>query len=114
MAELWIPGRPVPAARARVVNGHAYTPQRYREWKSEAAFRLRSQTDARFDGPVSVTVVVGADGIGVTVEPVEGSRPKGVRGDLDNIAGKSVLDALQDAGVLVNDSLVHRLVASFR
>ncbi len=114
MTDLWIPGKPVPASRPRVVNGHAYTPQRYRDWKGEAAIRLRMQTDARFDGPVAVTVVVGADGIMVTVEPTEVPRPRGVRGDLDNIAGKAVLDALQDAGILANDSLVHRLVASFR
>lgn len=110
--ELWVPGRPVPAARPRVVNGHAYTPQRYRDWKSGAAFRLRTGTTARFDGPVSVQVRVGADGVEVAVESVPPSRPKGVRGDVDNYV-KAALDALVDSGVIGDDVSVQSVCGAF-
>lgn len=111
--ELWVPGRPVPAARPRVANGHAYTPQRYRVWKSGAAGQIRSQTDAKFDGPVAVTVTVGAVGVAVGVEEVTLSRPKGVRGDVDNYV-KAVLDAVVDSGVIGNDRAVQTVYGTFR
>jgi len=102
----------VPAARPRVVGGHAYTPARYESWKQEASWRLHTQTSARYDGPVSVTVVVRRDRVEIELDETADTRPKGLRGDLDNYV-KGVLDALQDAGIIRDDRQVHELHATF-
>lgn len=114
-AVLWVPGRPVPAARPRFSSrsGTTYTPAPYSEWKSEAAWRMRTGTPGTFDGPVAVGVSVGVDGVTVTVEGAPLLRPKGLRGDLDNYV-KAALDALQDSGVIGNDVAVQSVSASFR
>jgi Holliday junction resolvase RusA-like endonuclease len=108
---LVIPGRPVPASRPRVAHGHAYYPRRYEDWKTAAAWLVRS-TGQRFDGPVRVAVVVRRDSVEVEVSSSAVRRPTSVRGDIDNLS-KAALDALQAGGLLVNDSQVVELVASF-
>jgi len=117
MLRATIRGVPVPAARARVVNGHAFTPEGYATWKAGAAFQLRAQLPELPAGPLAVTVVV--------FHPRPKSRPayipaaswkagsvyEGItRSDLDNHV-KAVLDALQDSGRLDNDNRVVRLTA---
>lgn len=109
---LVIPGRPVPAARPRVVKGHAYYPKRYADWLLAAGWIVHGQASERFDGPVRVSVVIGERGIVVEVAPSGVVRPRGLRADLDNIA-KAILDALQAGGVLANDSQVTVIEASF-
>ena len=79
-------GKVVPKARPRNGNGHSYLPANYRSWKDNAIFDLRLQWKNEPLAIAAVSVVV------------YGSP----RGDLDNIVG-SVLDALVQAGVLVDD-----------
>lgn len=116
-----IPGKPVPAARPRVVNGHAFTPAEYAAWKRGAAFVLRA-AGARCPCPPGVPLWAE-----VTVyHPRPQSKPAHVdaetwrsgmavasvtRSDLDNHV-KAVLDALQDSGWLDNDNRIAHLVAS--
>ena len=120
---LVIPGRPVPASRPRVVRGreradgswskpHAFYPRRYADWLEAASWQVRA-SGKRVEGPVRVSVVVRRDSIEVEVTPSSVQRPSGVRGDLDNIAGKAVLDALVAGGVLADDRQVTVLEATF-
>ncbi len=112
MSELWLPGRPVPASRPRVVDGHAYTSERYRAWKQEAAWRAHRQHPDTLEGPVRLEIAVYGNGVRVEIQPSHTPRPKGIRGDLDNVV-KGVADALQDGLVLRNDRQVHEIVARF-
>ena len=110
-----IPFAGKPKARPRVKAGeHTYMPPDYMEWKDRVAqfvgltgLRKRAMT-----GDVRVVMVFGPDSIEVEILPSMTERPKGVRGDLDNLAG-GLLDALQDAGLLPNDRHVVDLEASF-
>jgi Holliday junction resolvase RusA-like endonuclease len=110
-----IPFAGKPKARPRVKEGSpTYMPKDYVEWKDRVAefvgysgLRKRAMS-----GDVRVVMVFGPDSIEVEIEPSMTERPKGVRGDLDNLAG-GLLDALQDAGLLPNDRHVVDLEASF-
>jgi Holliday junction resolvase RusA-like endonuclease len=83
-------GRIIPKARPRLArNGKAYLPERYRIWKNKAIYQLKQQFD--LPRPISkaeISIEVGGKQLG----------------DLDNIAG-AVLDALVQAGVLLDDRL---------
>ena len=111
-----ISGTVVHHPRPRITRfGRAYMPQRYREWKKAAAEELRGQWgDAEpMAGPVAVELVFWF------ARPKSRCRvklrdivvPRTGRGDLDN-AVKSVLDAIQDAGIFANDSQVSSINAS--
>jgi Holliday junction resolvase RusA-like endonuclease len=95
-----------------VVGGHAYYSKRYQEWREHAAWQVRLSSKP-MDGPVRVSVVVRRDSVEVEVVASSVERPAGLRGDLDNYAGKAVLDALQAGGLLRNDSQVTQLEARF-
>lgn len=86
---LTLPGKVVPKARPRVSRGHAYLPKRYRDWKDGAIAHFVSQCPAGWQ-PLTLAAI-----------GIQFSRQ---RGDLDNLAG-AVLDALVQAGVLVDDRL---------
>lgn len=100
-----VPGRPVPYSRVRAGQGRLYLPERYRDYR-----RLLSDTFALTlprlgDEMIEVEVEVGSEGVRVGVDTSEGSRPKYVRGDLDNYQ-KAVFDALEDADRISNDRQV--------
>lgn len=109
---LTIPGKPVPAARPRVTRRGTYYPTRYRDWLLAAGWIVHGQATERLSGPVRLSLVIGAKGIQVEVSPSGVLRPKGVRGDLDNLC-KACLDALQAGGALADDAQVTEIVASF-
>lgn len=113
---LWLPGRPVPAARPRFDSrtGRAYTSRRYEEWKERAVLEVRSSSPGpAHSGPVETLVDVTAEGIAVRVVPLRRRfRPKGLRGDLDNYL-KAALDALVEADVLEDDRHVESIDARF-
>jgi Holliday junction resolvase RusA-like endonuclease len=89
MIEFKLEGKIVPKARPRVGNGRGYLPSNYREWKNDAIVQLFSQHQmSRLIEKCQIEIEIGGK----------------QRGDLDNIAG-SVLDALVQAGVLVDDRL---------
>lgn len=114
--KILLPGHVVPKARPRFDGKRAYTSTRYREWLDEAIIRLRNSM--KLAGAESTTepqrlvVHVAREHTLIELTPVHGGRPKGVRGDIDNIVG-SVMDALQQAGVYGNDSQVHQLEVRF-
>lgn len=100
MIEFTLAGQIVPKARPRCqcVNGYAQatTDEKYKVWKSDAAGTfLRQSSDLRLAGPIIETG-------GIQIE-LYGKHYRG--SDSDNIAG-SILDALQDAGVLAKDNLM--------
>jgi len=113
MTRLWIPGRPVPAARPRVAAGHAYTPAGYREWLEAAAWEVKAAGIDRRTGPVTVNLVIHPTGIGIGLsEPPPPVGRGGLRGDLDNYI-KAALDALTGGGAWEDDRQVSHLTARF-
>lgn len=76
MTTYFVPGIPRPKARPRVVNGHAYTPERTQEW--EDAVRMLYQGPLH-EGELTVTLYF--------------YMPNRRRVDIDNLV-KAVLDGL--------------------
>lgn len=87
---LTLDGPIAPKARPRF-GGNAYLPSKYRDWKNDAIMDFRSQYHGE---PL--------EGVAVAVE-LSGRHSR--RADADNIVG-AILDALVQAQVLRNDSLV--------
>ena len=118
VTRLWLPGRPVPYDRAvTAVNRRTGRPmrvhsQRYRDWRSTAAEAAWFAARTTWTVPVGVWVGVEPDRVEVVITPHTTTRPKGIRGDIDNY-GKAVLDALQQGGVLADDRLVETLTVTF-
>ena len=109
-------GPVVPYARHVGVGKSGHNPARYAAWRDAAAYRLRS-LDALANtqplvGDASVRIVVDRDGVTIEVDESPRRRPRGVRGDIDNLA-KAVLDALVDARVITDDRHVVALSVEF-
>jgi Holliday junction resolvase RusA-like endonuclease len=82
-------GKITPKARPRLGSGGAYLPSKYRDWKDDAIAQLLTQS--RPPHPIDkaeISISIGGK----------------QRGDLDNIAG-AILDALVQAGILLDDRL---------
>ena len=88
-------------------------PPRYTAWKKEAAEELRHQWGGPpREGPLRVDLVI------MCSRPKSRRRkrtretvvPRVGRGDIDN-AVKSVLDAMEDAGIYANDNQIAQLSA---
>jgi len=82
-------GKITPKARPRLGSGGAYLPSKYRAWKNDAIAQLFGQRQGL--PPISKC----------QIEIEIGGKQ---RGDCDNIAG-SILDALVQANILVDDRL---------
>lgn len=112
-----IPGQPVPYDRAiTTTNHHTGKPMRvhsprYRGWRSQARLDLFRQ-GGRYDAAVAVTIEISPTGCRLTIEPATTTRPKGLRGDVDNYA-KACLDALQSAEIINDDRQVVSLTVRF-
>lgn len=91
---LALEGTIVPKARPREYRGRFLLPKNYREWKENAIAELQIQYQGK---PLS--------GVYVLIQ-LHGKHNR--RGDSDNIAG-SILDALVQARILQDDSLMHVL-----
>jgi Holliday junction resolvase RusA-like endonuclease len=118
-----LPLEPVAAARARSGQGRTYTPKTYRRWKDSAVDMLRRTWAGR--PRLELPVVFGLSAVAprparpprtYTVRGVDldypfpwldGRNPSVMQGDLDNLE-KAALDALVQAGILLDDRLVHR------
>jgi Holliday junction resolvase RusA-like endonuclease len=94
---LVVPLAPQAKARPRVTRNGTYMPKAYQAWRSEFVGWVNSQQWAEVKGLFAVEFRF------IT-------KSGAMRPDLDNAAG-ACLDALQDAGVIDNDSACRRLVA---
>ncbi len=69
--------------------------------------QMRLGKHTMIEGPVSVTLLIGAEQTEIQIIPAVGvGRPKGVKADLDNIA-KFDLDALQEVAYFNDSQVVH-------
>ena len=76
MTTYFVPGTPRPKARPRVVNGHAYTPERTREWEDAVRMLYQGPT---YEGDLTMTLYF--------------YMPNRRRVDIDNLV-KAVFDGL--------------------
>ena len=91
---------PMGKARPRVTrSGHCFMPNSYAKWKKDFAARaiFAWRPWPNITGPFSIKIIIG-------------TKTGKMRSDLDNSAG-SVLDALQDAGLIANDRDCRQLSA---
>lgn len=95
-----VPGEPVPKARARVVRGGAYTPERTvnQEQRIQQYLKVAYPQITPYAGPVGLLVQVRFKGAG--------------RGDWDNF-GKLVSDALNKRAYLDDKQVVRATVELF-
>lgn len=108
---LEIPGRPVPWERVRTNQGRFFKPQRTRDYEDAIAWICRSKREKFGDSPVNVAIELSEAMTVVVITPAE--RRRKLQGDIDNYA-KSVLDGLQQGGMIENDRQVSSLNVSFR
>lgn len=106
-----VKGRALGKERARVVNGHAYTPRRTRIWEGLVRAMARSEWGwwrAPAKGPVEIVInvwrKVPLSVKGEARRAMLGDVPCTVGADVDNVS-KAILDALQGA-VFENDRQV--------
>ena len=99
-----MPGKPKPRPKFNTRTGTVYMPKDFEEWRKAFGWELKKLRPPRFNGPVSLHLAFEADGVSVTIFPytLGEKRPKGVRGDADNLAG-GVMEVLQDIEVVSND-----------
>ena len=97
---MFIPMAPMGKARPRVTrSGHAFMPNSYTKWKKDFGARAKFAWHPwpPISGPFLIRITIG-------------TKSGKMRSDLDNSAG-SVLDALQDAGLIANDRDCRQLSA---
>jgi Holliday junction resolvase RusA-like endonuclease len=98
-----MPGKPKPRPKLNTRTGTVYMPKDFEEWREAFGWELAKLKPPRFDGPVYLFLAFKTDGVNVSIFPIRaGTRPKGVRGDADNLAG-GVMEVLQDIEVVGND-----------
>ena len=115
-APLYINGDLVPCSRPKVTStGRAYYPAKYRNFKAGAVLQLKNQYKAApIKGALEVEVLV------LSTRPKSKTRKKTedvriprykARGDLDNQL-KTVLDSMEEAGIIENDSQIYKINVS--
>lgn len=107
----------VPKARPRVTKHGTYMPQRYMDNKTMLAWAIKagatkSNPLPEFKGPVRMVVQFSSTQIGIEIWEADNTRPKGVRGDIDNLLG-TITDVLQDMGIIVNDREIYGIEGTF-
>lgn len=115
MTTVRLEGHIVPKARPNFDgrSGRAYHAKGYSDWLEDAGWQVKAQRRGRtHEGPVTIKIVLAGEKAAIRVEDAEPTRPKGVQGDIDNIAG-SVLDALEAGGIITNDKQATRLEVWF-
>jgi Holliday junction resolvase RusA-like endonuclease len=83
----------------RSSRGRVHRSRRYVSWLKEAGWELVLQRPKHFAGGVQISIAAG--------------RPDRRKRDLDNVATKAVLDLLQAHAVILDDSMVTKLTASW-
>jgi Holliday junction resolvase RusA-like endonuclease len=94
-----------PKARPRVTKNGTFMPKDYQEWKKQVIeFLQATQYTGTITDPFMIDLLFGSETVEITITELSGfKRAKYVRADLDNLIG-GVLDALQDAEIIKNDS----------
>lgn len=116
MLNVFVKMRAKPKARPRVVDGRAYMPPEYQQWRTDFGTLLKSEiaktrSQRRIIGPVELYLSFYRHGVRIQIQEVTTIRRKHVRGDIDNLIG-GVMEVLEDTEVVTNDSKVHRVVAN--
>lgn len=116
MMTFTIPGRPVPKARPRVVNGHAYTPQKTADYENTVrwCYKAAAGGAAPISTPCTVEMVfrfpIPASARRKTMpDKIRAGDPYTSRPDADNLA-KAILDALNGLA-FADDALVVSITA---
>ena len=111
--DLILPIAPMPCPRPRVaLRGRvpvAYYPKDYTAWKNQAAGLIASllpPDHQPYEGPVEVSIIC-------AVERPQTTKLPHPRPDADNY-GKALMDAMTQAGVWKDDSLVGRIAITKR
>ncbi len=108
-----LPWRTMPKARPRVTKNNTYMPPKYAQWKKDVAEYIGIQYPrTQLVRPLSLVVNFGSEETYVELVEYDTDfkRSKYVRGDIDNLLG-GLMDALQDSGLMANDSqVVHTVV----
>lgn len=96
MIRFEIPGKPVPKARPRVVNGHAFTPEKTKDFEKLVATQYRAAGGTVHGGPVAVTIAAWYQ-MPKSWPKYRKAEQKGLphtsKPDMDNVI-KSILDGL--------------------
>lgn len=96
MIRFEIPGEPVPKARPRVVNGHAFTPEKTKAYEQLVATQYRAAGGTVHGGPVAVTIAAWYQ-MPKSWPKYKRTDMKGLprtsKPDMDNVI-KSILDGL--------------------
>lgn len=113
--QIIIPGDIPPHPRPRVGKHGAYYPTKYKAFQTKADFVLRSQWRGRepIDNALEVEIffLCTKPKSKIRKSTAQARLPKSKsRYDIDNQI-KSVLDALQEAGIIKNDNLVYSISA---
>ena len=115
MVRFEIPGKPVPKQRPRVVNGHAYTPEKTTGYERLVRFKYREAGGQCHHGPVAVTISVWYD-MPMSWPKYKKTQQKGLphtqKPDIDNLI-KAILDGLNGAA-WEDDAQVCKVTASKR
>ena len=108
-----IQGKPVPKQRPRVVNGHAFTPDKTKDFEHLVAVKYKQENGRKHAGPVAVSVTVWYEIPQSWTKKRKAEtllKPHTQKPDLDNVV-KSILDGL--TGVAwEDDAQVSRISAS--
>lgn len=111
-----VPGPPVPKARPRVVNGHAYTPQRTTDYERTVqwVYKAAARGAKPISTPCAVEMVfrfqIPASARRKTMpDKIKAGDPYPHKADVDNLC-KAVLDALNGIA-FADDALVVSLTA---
>lgn len=103
-----IPLRGKPKPRPRVTSNGTYMPPDYMEWKKSVFDELLAQglpQAGKIEGNLKLIVRFGSDFMDLQLFKLDEVRAKHVRADVDNLVG-GIMDALQDAGIIVNDAQI--------
>ena len=106
---LTVPLPPAHYQRPRPGRGSFYSPHTadLDEWQLMLRNQMRLGRHEMIEGPVSVTLLIGAESTELQIVTAHGvARPGGVRADLDNIV-KFDLDALQEVAYFDDKQVVH-------
>lgn len=108
---IYLPVPAKPKARPVVTKNGTYMPDDYTKWKESFMWALKEAGvgASEYAGSVRLEMICTPHGMWVELKPTAIVRPKGLRGDIDNLAG-GVLDAFQDYRLILDDKQTTEMV----